>query len=400
MGTLRKNDHKANYKYTAILCYIGAFMGPFGGNVVNILVPRLQKEFQVSFYKVSLTISVYMIAFASFQLISGLVSDIYGRRRVILLGYGVFGIGCIICYLTRNINIFLAGRFIQGMSNAFMTPVLMAVLGDIVPKKSLGKYMGVFGSVQTSGIFLAPVMGGFFAEINWRYVFLILSVLSVLLTIIYYMTFTYSSRVYKRDLMPWAMFANLLKNKAIILLALSSFAGYFGFGSLGFLFAKYIYLNVGVSERINGIIVSMTGMASIIFSPMAGRLTDKHSRPVICICGILPIIPLIFSIPYIKNPYLLSIDLFIMGAFSAAVWSSLNTMAVDTVPEMRGAISSIVNSFKYFSFSISPIFYGLLYEKSGIGTAFKAASLVTLTQLLIMYLYFRMFKHKKSVIPA
>lgn len=378
-----------NYKYTAVLCFIGAFMGPFGGNVINVLIPRLQKDFAVSFYEISLSISLYMIAFASFQLVSGLIADMLGRRNVVLFGYGVFGIGCIICYYDYSLNIFLAGRFIQGMSNAFMTPVLMALLGDIVPKKSLGKYMGMFGSVQTAGIFLAPIVGGLFADINWRYVFIVLSLLSFILTFIYFKTFSYTSREFKRKLMPLPVYSTLISNKGIVLLSLSSFAGYFGFGSLGFLFAKYIHLNLKVSESINGILVSLTGLASIFFSPLAGRLIDKYDETKVCMIGIMFIAPLIFYVPYVNNIYVLAVLLFTMGGFSAFVWSSINTLAVDTHPEIRGTASSIVNAFKYFSFSLSPMFYGVMYQRKGIEYAFFTASLVTSLQLLIMIAYSR-----------
>lgn len=378
---------KDNYKYVAILCFIGAFMGPFAGNVVNILIPRLQKEFAVSFYSISLSISVYMIAFATFQLVSGLVSDVLGRRNVILFGYGFFGIGSIICYFAGTLGMFLSGRFIQGMSNAFMTPVLMALLGDIIPTESIGKYMGIFGSVQTSGIFLAPVVGGVFAEINWRYAFLILSLLAIILTAIYYFNFNFTSKVVKTKSFSFSLILKLIGNKKIILLSICSFAGYFGFGSLGFLFAKYIYLKFGVSESINGFIVSLTGLSSIIFSPLVGRSINKFNRVRICVIGILFIIPLIFIIPYVENAYILSVVLFSMGGFSAMVWSTINTLAVDTTPEIRGTTSSIINSFKYFSFSISPLFYGNMYEAWGIGATFRAASAVTFIQLVTMVVY-------------
>lgn len=376
-----------NYKYTAMLCYIGAFMGPFGGNVINVLLPRLQVEFATSFYNISLSISIYMIAFAAFQLVSGLVSDILGRRNVILFGYGGFSLGCVICFLAGNLGTFLAGRFIQGMCNAFMTPVLMALLGDVVPKDSLGKHMGLFGSVQTSGSFLAPIAGGIFAEINWRYSFFILAFLSFILTFIYYKMFGYESRAAKRRLKAKDAYGALRSNKGILLLSMSSFLGYFGFGSLSFLFSKYIYLRLDVSEFINGVMVSMTGFASILFSPAAGKIGDRFNRGIVCAVGAASIMPLIFIIPYIGNPYLLGSIFFVMGGFSALVWSSLNTIAVDTMPEIRGTISSIVNSFKYFSFSISPVFYGKLFEKVGIEGAFAAASAVTFIQVLVMITY-------------
>lgn len=387
-GKRKSNSGTINYKYTAILCYIGAFLGPFGGNVINILIPRLQNEFNTSFYTVSLGISLYMIAFAAFQLISGLVSDIAGRRNVVLFGYGTFGIGCLVCYFSRDIDLFLSGRLIQGMGNAFMTPVLMALLGDVVPGNDIGKHMGYFGSVQTSGIFLAPLMGGIFAQLNWRYLFLILSILSVLLMVIYYEAFINENRTLKRQPVSISQFKEYIKDKRVFLLSLSSFAGYFGFGSLGFLFAKYIYLDMHVSETINGLIVSLTGLASIIFSPIVGRLGDKYDRSVISMVGIAPIVVLIFLIPYTKSTYIMSLILFIMGGFSAMVWSSLNTLTVDTAPAMRGAASSIVNSFKYFSFSLSPVFYGMLYQTSGISIAFKAASMVVLFQLMVMIVFY------------
>ncbi|KPU43724.1 bicyclomycin resistance protein [Oxobacter pfennigii] len=384
-----------NYRYIAILCYIGAFMGPFGGNVVNILIPRLQGDFSVSFYKISLSISIYMLAFASFQLVSGFASDIFGRRKVVLLGYGGFSVGCMICYIAQDINIFLAGRFVQGMSNAFMTPVLMALLGDAVPSKDLGKYMGVFGSVQTSGIFIAPILGGIFAELNWRYTFLILGILSTILLFIYIKTFKHIGDAKKQGLVPYEVYSELISNKKIVILSLSSFLGYFGFGSLGFLFAKYIYMELNTSESINGIIVSLTGFGSIILSPYAGKIIDIYERSKVCMAGIAGIVPLVFLIPYIRNIYLLSLTLLIMGMLSAFVWSALNTMAIDTSPQIRGTASSIVNSFKYFSFSISPLIYGMVYENRGIEDAFKVASCVTFIQLVLMIIYQNMNQRAK-----
>lgn len=366
---------------------MGAFVGPFGGNVTNVLIPRIQDEFAISFYLASMTISIYMIAFAGFQLISGIVSDMLGRRNAVLFGYGIFSAGSIICYCSYDFKIFLLGRFIQGLGNAFMTPILMALLGDAVPKEDLGKFMGIFGSIQTSGIFIAPLAGGVFAELNWRYVFLVLFLISLLLIIAYYFIFNYKSRVYKRKPMAPASYGKLILNRRVILLAMSSFAGYFGFGSLGFLFSKYINLKLGVSETVNGTIVSMTGLGSILFSPFAGSILDRYDRSSFCMTGILFIVPIIYMVQYANNIFILSIMLFIMGGFSAMVWSSLNTLSVDTFPEIRGTISSLVNSFKYFSFSISPVFYGKIYETSGIGAAFASASAVTALQFIIMAIY-------------
>jgi fucose permease len=81
-----------------------------------------------------------------------------------------------------------------------------------------------------------------------------------------------------------------------------------------------------------------------------------------------------------------------MGGFSSLIWSSINTMAVDTSEELRGTVSSIINSFKYFSFSISPIVYGILYESYGIKSTFTAASGIMFIQLIIMKIYDRYIK--------
>ena len=153
--------------------YVGGFMGPFGGAVLGVLVPELQETFHASRDAVAAAIPAYLIPFAALQLISGTVGERLGVTRVIRTGFIVYAIGSLIAAFAPTLNIFIAARFVQGGSNAFLTPLLLATLAEIVPPQLLTRAMGTFASVQTGALSLAPLIGGLLAVVNWRLAFLL-----------------------------------------------------------------------------------------------------------------------------------------------------------------------------------------------------------------------------------
>ena len=113
--------------------YIGGFMGPFGGAVLSVLVPELQQSFHATRDAVAAAIPAYLIPFAAFQLVSGTIGERLGVTRVVRTGFIAYAAGSLIAAVAPTLGIFVAARFVQGASNAFLTPLLLATLAEIVP---------------------------------------------------------------------------------------------------------------------------------------------------------------------------------------------------------------------------------------------------------------------------
>ncbi|MDI6885598.1 MAG: MFS transporter [archaeon] len=102
-------------RHLLILLYLSVFLGPFGGNTVLALIPSLERFFDVDITFIAASITLYMIPFAFFQLFSGALSDIYGRKRVILFGFLTFSLASLLCAASTNIGLFLGARVLQGL---------------------------------------------------------------------------------------------------------------------------------------------------------------------------------------------------------------------------------------------------------------------------------------------
>src|SRR5262245_23257835 len=166
---------------TRLPFYVGAFLGPFGGGVVAVVIPQLRDAFDATTGAVAASIPVYLIPFAALQLVSGTLGERWGRRRVVRTAYVVYAITSATAAFAPGIGVFLGARAASGCANAFLTPLLLAGLADLVSPRELGRSVGVFAAVQTAAVAMAPLCGGLLGAIDWRLVFLVPAVIGVVL---------------------------------------------------------------------------------------------------------------------------------------------------------------------------------------------------------------------------
>lgn len=151
--------------------YIGGFMGPFGTVVIVPMFPELRAEFDASSSAVSLGFSLYLIPFAALLLVSGTLGERWGRRRTVRGTYLLYAVASIGCALAPTLTVFIVARALQGVANAFITPLLLAGLAETVPAERFGRQVGIYSSFQAFGGGLGPIVGGIAADTNWRYAF-------------------------------------------------------------------------------------------------------------------------------------------------------------------------------------------------------------------------------------
>jgi MFS family permease len=163
--------------------YLGGFLGPFGGNVLIVLIPELQHAFDASRAEVTAGITAYILPFAALQLVSGTLGERLGQGRTIRVAYVVYALASFGAALSPGIAPFLTMRALQGASNAFTSPLLLAALAGVTPVERLGRTMGTFASVQTAGMVMAPLLGGLLGAVEPRLVFAVPGLAAVLLAV-------------------------------------------------------------------------------------------------------------------------------------------------------------------------------------------------------------------------
>ncbi|AVD84619.1 MFS transporter [Pseudomonas sp. SWI6] len=154
---------------TALMLAI--FLGALDQTIVAISLPAISAQFN----DVSLlawVISGYMVAMTVAVPIYGKLGDLYGRRRMILTGIGLFTLASVACALAQDMQQLVLARVLQGIGAGGMVSVSQAIIGDFVPPRERGRYQGYFSSMYALASVAGPVVGGWLTEyLSWRWVF-------------------------------------------------------------------------------------------------------------------------------------------------------------------------------------------------------------------------------------
>ena len=138
----------------------------------------------VSVATAATSLTAYLVPFAALMLISGTLAERFGRRRTVQVGYIFYTLASIGCALAPSFAVLMIARVVQGGSNAFTTPVLVAAVSDATPRERLGRALGLFGSMQATGQAMAPLVGGLAASVDWRLAFWGTALVSALLALL------------------------------------------------------------------------------------------------------------------------------------------------------------------------------------------------------------------------
>ncbi|MCU1241267.1 MAG: family efflux transporter permease subunit [Candidatus Acidoferrum typicum] len=151
---------------------LGSSMAFIDGTVVNVAVPTLQKAFHANVVDVQWVIESYGIFLSSLILAGGALGDLFGRRRMFLLGVAVFAAASAACGLAPSIEALVIARSIQGVGAALLVPGSLSIIGASFDEKSRGQAIGTWSGFTSITTALGPVLGGWLIEHgSWRWAF-------------------------------------------------------------------------------------------------------------------------------------------------------------------------------------------------------------------------------------
>ncbi|KAA8902059.1 hypothetical protein TRICI_005947 [Trichomonascus ciferrii] len=170
-----KVEPVSGVKLALIVCpmYFGVFLGALDGTVVTALLSHIASDLH-ELSRVSWIATGYLVACAAFQPLYGKISDIFGRKEVLIFCNVMFAIGCLICGVSYNLEWLVAGRVVSGIGGGGIMSLSTIAVSDLVPLRLRGIFQG-FGNISFGmGAGVGGVVGGILTDkYGWRFVFTI-----------------------------------------------------------------------------------------------------------------------------------------------------------------------------------------------------------------------------------
>src|SRR5919112_83988 len=172
-ATTTSTEHDSKWWTLAVVC-IAVFMLLLDVTVVNVALPDIQRDLGSSFSDLQWVIDAYALTLAAFLLTFGSLADIVGRRRVFVLGLGLFSAASLLCGLSTSPLMLNLARGIQGIGAAGMFACSLSLIAGAFPPQERGTAFGIFGGTIGGAVAVGPLIGGAITEgIGWEWVFFV-----------------------------------------------------------------------------------------------------------------------------------------------------------------------------------------------------------------------------------
>ncbi len=157
-----------------VLC-AGMLMIVLDVTVVNVALPSIQEQLHFSSAALAWVVNAYLISFGGLLLLAGRLGDMIGRRRVFLLGIGLFTLASLLCGLADSQALLVAARFVQGIGGAMTSAVILGMIVTMFPQaREQAKAIGVYAFVASAGGSVGLLAGGVITQsIDWHWIFFI-----------------------------------------------------------------------------------------------------------------------------------------------------------------------------------------------------------------------------------
>src|SRR3954471_2574404 len=168
------NEQGQRWLALYVLC-AGMLMIVLDATVTNVALPSIQDDLGFSQSSLAWVVNAYMIAFGGLLLLAGRLGDLVGRRRVFLIGLGVFTFASLLCGISGSQGLLVGARFLQGIGGALTSSVILGMIVTMFPApRDQAKAIGVFAFVASAGGSVGLLAGGVLTQsINWHWIFFV-----------------------------------------------------------------------------------------------------------------------------------------------------------------------------------------------------------------------------------
>lgn len=416
---------KQNKKSALIIATLSAFLGPYMGSSINIALPDIGETFSMNAISLGWVATSYILTAAVFLIPFGRLADIYGRKKNYIIGISIFTLSSLLCAVAHSETSIIVYRVIQGIGSAFIFSTGTAILVSVYPPNERGRVLGINAAAVYIGLSIGPFLGGILTQaFGWRAVFWVnvpVGILLVFLSAILLKGEWAEAKGEKFDLvgsiiliasltalilgmgnLPHTngvvmMIASILgmiifiaqqmrvkyplikislftKNRVFAFSNLAAFINYSATFAITFLLSLYLQYVKGFDAHYAGTILVAQPIVMALFSPIAGKLSDKTEPRFVASVGMALVAIGLFLLIFVNfETATLTLVLYLMLlGLGFALFSSPNTNAVMTSVDRKtyGIASSILGTMRLtgqmFSMGIAMLVFSITLGKAKI----------------------------------
>lgn len=335
--------------------YAGALLGPFGATLLAPSIPAIADDLGVGVEVIGASIAAYMAPFALLQLASPAVTRRIDPRRLVRTAFATYTAAALLCAVSPGLVVFLVALALMGASNAFLSPLLLAALTDVVPAEVLGRAVGTFFAVQTAGFTVGPAYSGLVGEASWRIVYASVALLGLPLAL---------SSVAVRSVASTPRRGRLAAvfDRRMLVLGVAALLGWGMMTSIGFVIVLLVDERFGAPPLQLGLVLAGSGAGGVLFGRVGGAACDRFGRPIVGLCGALAGAGILFCLPLMPSLPALTALYVLLGCAGAFLWASLGTIATEiTADDDRPAAISAYNFSRFVGGIFTPVLLSSLF---------------------------------------
>lgn len=340
----------------------------------------------ITLFQLSLYDTLLYAAYLIFGVITGMVSDRLGRRRLfVILGSSTSVLFFALMTLTSSFTQLLLFRFMQGACSVMGWQILMTLALDHADSSNRGICMGVFGSFLALAMGTGPVLGGFLAARNVLLPYYAAMLLNISVTVLAALVLKEPGHLRSRESLADSLWI-LRRRPALLVPSLFNFVDRLHIGFILFLLPLFLELRLGLGPSWRGMLLGIHALPFILLQFPVGRLSDRIGRLPILIPGSLCYGILLSLSGYIGARGLppIALTFFVLGIFSGLTGPTNAALVGDLIrPQENGMAMALFNLAGNLGIISGPLIAGWVMDTWNIEGTFFSGGLVELTTLCI-----------------
>lgn len=400
---------KTNKRTVLLVATIASFLTPFMASSINVALPQIANELLVNAILLSWITTSFLLTSAIFAVPFGRIADIYGMKRIFILGIIIFTIATFLASISPSVEFLIFARVLQGVGSAMIFVTGLALITSVYPPHEMGGAIGINVTAVFIGLVMGPVLGGLLTQyLGWRSIFYLTVPLGILVTLLVFWKLKgiefAECKGEKLDLIGSLFYGISLLlilvgfseitgfiGKLMLILGIISLIGFviwelrvehpvlemrlffknrkFAFSNLAalisftgtfavvFLLSLYLQYIKGLDPRAAGLILAVQTLCMALMSPIAGRLSDKYESRILASIGMGMITTGLIIFSFLRADtsfYMIIVSLVLLG-LGYGVFSTPNTHAVMNSVKRKyfGVASATVSTMRIVGQTLS-----------------------------------------------